>query len=316
MFLALVGEHLYPCLMAASTASRNATRRWGAGTAAIVRALIAAKEPLTGVALAEAVGVSQPRASQVIRQLAEQTAVRPTEDGYVGRPAKLLDLYQRRSRPALVEAESYWYSTRPLSDQAARVLRLARATKTDVAFSADLGPDLLVPWRHPTLAVVYASGVLGLTDAGFVPAEGRPDASVIVRWTTDRTLLAPASPSPRIIDDIPLTDPIQQWWDLLDLGGEDRREAADRLRAVIVAQSQRLEPRLEGTLLDRPYTLASVNEPAHKPDDLDVDAAAFWLDTDIATMLSTVKPYEGPDEFVIDDLTEDEWDRFVAALSE
>ena len=113
--------------MAASTASKNAVRRWGAGTAAIARALIAAEEPLTGVALAEAVGVSQPRASQVIRQLAEQTAVRATDDGYVGRPAKLLDLYERRSRPALVEAESYWYSTRPLSDQAARVLRLARA---------------------------------------------------------------------------------------------------------------------------------------------------------------------------------------------
>jgi hypothetical protein len=149
----------------------------------------------------------------------------------------LLDLYERRSRPALVEAESYWYSTRPLSDQAVRVLRLARATKTDVAFSADLGPDLLVPWRHPTLAVVYASGALGLRDVGFVPAEGRADASLIVRWTTDRTLLAPASPWPRIVDGFPLTDPTQQWWDLIDLGGEDRREAADRLRAAIMART-------------------------------------------------------------------------------
>lgn len=223
--------------MTASTASKNAVRRWGAGTAAIARALIVAKEPLTGVALAEAVGVSQPRASQVIRQLAEQTAVRATEDGYVGRPAQLLDLYERRARPALVEAESYWYSTRPLSDQAARVLRLARATKTDVAFSADLGPDLLVPWRHPTLAVVYANGVLDLSDAGFVRAEGRADASVIVRWTTDRTLLTPAPPWPRFVDDIPLTDPTQQWWDLLDLGGEDRREAADRLRRAIIGHA-------------------------------------------------------------------------------
>lgn len=220
--------------MAASTASRNAVRRWGAGTAAIARALIAAKRPLTGVALAEAVGVSQPRASQVIRQLTEQASVHATNDGYVGRPAKLLDLYERRARPTLVQRESYWYSTRPLPDQATRVLRLARATTTDVAFSADLGPDLLVPWRHPTLAIVYARRALELNDAGFVPAEGRPDASVIVRWTTDRTLLAPASPWPRIVDDIPLTDPTQQWWDLLDLGGEDRREAADRLRAAII----------------------------------------------------------------------------------
>ena len=224
-------------LVAAPTASRNAVRRWGAGTAAITRVLIAAKEPLTGVALGEAVGVTQPRASQVIRQLTEQTAVRATDDGYVGRPAKLLDLYRRRARPALVQAESYWYSTRPLQDQAARVIHLARVATTDVAFSADLGPDLLVPWRHPTLVVVYASGALELSDAGFVPAEGRQDASVIVRWTSDRTLLAPASPWPRVVDDIPLTDPTQQWWDLLDLGGEDRREAAGRLRAAIVGHT-------------------------------------------------------------------------------
>ena len=94
-----------------------------------------------------------------------------------------------------------------------------------------------MPWRHPTLAVVYASGALDLSDAGFVQAEGRPDASVIVRWTTDRTLLAPAPPWPRVVDDIPLTDPTQQWWDLIDLGGEDRREAADRLRAAIVGHT-------------------------------------------------------------------------------
>jgi hypothetical protein len=59
-----------------------------------------------------------------------------------------------------------------------------------------------------------------------------------------------------------------------------------------------------------------VTEPAHQPDGLDVDAAAFWLDTDLETMLATVRSYAGPDEFAIEDLTDDEWDRFVAALSE
>ena len=59
-----------------------------------------------------------------------------------------------------------------------------------------------------------------------------------------------------------------------------------------------------------------MNEPAHQPDDLDVDAAAFWLDRDLEAVFETVKPYEGPDEFAIEGLTDDEWDRFVAALSE
>ena len=59
-----------------------------------------------------------------------------------------------------------------------------------------------------------------------------------------------------------------------------------------------------------------MTEPAQQSDDLEVDSAAFWLDTDLDTMLATVKPYEGAGEFAIEDLTDDEWDRFVVALSE
>ncbi|MEO6157649.1 MAG: hypothetical protein ABIQ39_08450 [Ilumatobacteraceae bacterium] len=163
--------------------------------------------------------------------------MRTTDDGYVGRAAKLLDLYQRRARPSLVEAESFWYSTRPPTEQAARVVNLARGKGASVAVSADLAPDLLVPWRHPTLAIVYASAALTMSDAGFVQAEGRADASIILRWTADRTLLTPSRPWPPMVNGIPITDPVQQWWDLMELGGEDRRQAADRLRQAIIAKN-------------------------------------------------------------------------------
>jgi len=223
--------------MAAPIASRNAARRWGAGTAAIARALIAADQPITGVAIADAVGVSQPRVSQVLKQFAGYDAVRATEDGYVGRRSALLDLYEHRSRPLLIEPESCWYSTRPMSDQATRIIARAHGIDVDLAFSADLAPDLLVPWRHPTLTAIYANAALDLTDAGFVRAEGRADASIIVRWTGDPTLLVPRPSWPRVVDGLPITDPVQQWWDLLDLGGEDRQEAADRLRRAIVERT-------------------------------------------------------------------------------
>lgn len=221
--------------MATAVASRNAAvRRWGAGTAAIARLLVAADAPLTGVAIAESVGVSQPRASQVLKQLAAHDAVRATKSGYVGRPARLLDLYRRRARPQLVQPESYWYSTRAPAEQAHRIVDVATTRRTPIAFSADLAPDLLVPWRHPTLTVVYTTTSLQLDAAALVPAEGRGDASVIVRWTSDATLLSPAPPWPREVDGIPIADPVQQWWDLLDLGGEDRGEAAERLRRAIL----------------------------------------------------------------------------------
>lgn len=63
-------------------------------------------------------------------------------------------------------------------------------------------------------------------------------------------------------------------------------------------------------------TLQAVNEPLRQPDDLDVAAAGFWADADLEALLANTKPYEGPNAFVIDDLTDDEWDRFVAALDE
>lgn len=223
--------------MPTQVASSSAVRRWGAGTAAAARLLIATNEPLTGVAIAQAVGVTQPRVSQIIKQLTGHEAVRATEAGYVGRRARLLELYRQRTRPHLVEPESYWYSTRPAAQQAEQILGAAQDTGSALAFSADLATDLLVPWRHPTLTVVYAADRLVLEPAGLVPAEGRADASIILRWTRDPTLLSPAPPWPPEVEGVPVVDPVQQWWDLLDLGGEDRREAADRLRSAILNRS-------------------------------------------------------------------------------
>lgn len=217
--------------------SKNVVRRWGAGTAAVVRLLVAPDLPMTGVAIAAAAGVTQPRASQILKQLAELDAVSATPDGYVGDPAKLLGLYGARTRPHLVEPESYWYSTRPLTEQASRVQTLAAERGTAIAFSADLAPDLLAPWRHPTVMIAYTADRLPAADAGFVPAEGRADANLILRWTDDHRLLSPAPPWLDEVDGYTMTDPCQQWWDLFDLGGEDRAEAADRLRSAIVART-------------------------------------------------------------------------------
>jgi len=212
-------------------------RKWGPGTAAIARALIAAKAPMTQVALARAVGVSQPRASQVLKHFLDAQAVSASPGGYRGRPARLLELYRDRARPHLAAPETFWFSTRPLVDQAHRITDVAREAEVAVAFSADLGPDLLAPWRHPTLTIVYADRDLPLDSAGLVPAESRVDASILWRHTSDATLLTVPETWPQTVEDVPLTDPVQQWWDLHDLGSEDRREAADRLRRAIIEKS-------------------------------------------------------------------------------
>jgi hypothetical protein len=215
----------------------RSARPWGPGTSAIVRALVATTDAVSQVELASLIGVSQPRVSQVLSRLSEAAALKSTADGYVGRRERLIDLYVADHRPALVGPDAPWYSLQPMREQVDRLCAHARRTSTRVAVSADLAPDLLAAWRHPSLTVIYATEALDLTSVGFVRADGRVDATVLVRHTSDSTQLAAFEPWPRTIDDVPLADPVQQIWDLHDLGGEDRLEAADRLRQAVLDRS-------------------------------------------------------------------------------
>lgn len=212
-------------------------RPWGPGTSAIVRALVAASAPVSQVELASLVGVSQPRVSQVLARLSTTRAVESTVEGYGGRPVQLIEMYLADHRPALAGPDAAWYSLQPMREQVERACAHARSISTRVAVSADLAPDLLAAWRHPTLTVIYAADALDLSAAGFVRAEGRIDATMLVRHTTDSLLLAACEPWPRVVDGIPVVDPVQQIWDLHDLGGEDRAEAAGRLRRAVLDRS-------------------------------------------------------------------------------
>jgi hypothetical protein len=64
-----------------------------------------------------------------------------------------------------------------------------------------------------------------------VQAQGQHDANIIVRLPKDRSVF----PDPALISELagtkmPLADPTQMIWDLQQLGGADRLEAADHLR--------------------------------------------------------------------------------------
>jgi hypothetical protein len=189
---------------------------------------------VTQVELASLIGVSQPRVSQVLARLSSAGTMKPTADGYVGQRERLIDLYLADHHPARVGPDTPWYSLLSMREQVAGVCSHAQRASVRVAVSSDLAPDLLAAWRHPTLTIVYTTDALDLSSVGFVRAQGRVDATLLVRHTSDSTLLAAFEPWPRSVDGIPLVDPLQQIWDLHDLGGEDRGEAADRLRRAVL----------------------------------------------------------------------------------
>lgn len=205
----------------------------GSGSLAIIRALIGlppgTNEAPGTTALANQVGVSQPRASQVLhRLLALELVTRSSQGRWLPDREALLDRFLSEYRgPG--GSERYLYSLDAPNEVAARVAQLA--DERSLAVSADVGPDLLHAWRHPTVVILYARQLPDLDRLGAVDAEGRHDANVIVRSPDDGSVF----PTDLLVADmgsveVPLADPTQQVWDLLDLGGADRLEAAGRLR--------------------------------------------------------------------------------------
>ena len=212
----------------------------GSGSLAVVRALISFRddedeEPGASTLAAQA-GVTQPRASQILAGLAELGLVEKTERRRwrPDRPALLDRFLTEYKGPG--GSNEYGYSLDSPLEVGVAFSRLAARQRRGVrrprlAVSADVGPDLLTPWRTPTVIVMYANEAVDLRRIGIVPAQGQDDANVILRSPSDRSVW----PMPTLVAnagqaEIPLADPTQMLWDLADLGGDDRLEAAGELR--------------------------------------------------------------------------------------
>lgn len=217
----------------AAPAPRRKTLPRGFGSFAIIRALISLRgheEPHGATALAAQAKVSQPRASQVLRQLQSLQLVERTGSGQ-WRPHReaLLDRFLAEY-PGPGGSERYFYSL-DAPTQVALHAAHASTPQRPVAVSADVGPDLIRAWRRPSLLILYVKHVIDPADLGLVEAQGRHDANVIIRMPDDQSVFpAHALVAQLSGAEIPLADPSQMIWDLEDLGGADRMEAAERLR--------------------------------------------------------------------------------------
>ncbi|MBO0823587.1 MAG: hypothetical protein J2P27_06970 [Actinobacteria bacterium] len=212
---------------------RRRTLPRGSGSYAVIRTLIGLNlddGTVGATGLASHAKVSQPRASQVLRQLHGLGLIDRADRGrWRPRREELLDRFLAEyDGPG--GSEQYFYSLDPLAEVAVRMARTP-ADEHELAVSADLGPDLIRPWRSPSHLIVYTDGALDAADLDSVEATGKADANVIVRMPADQSVF----PSQRLTGEfngasIGLADPAQMIWDLHDLGGADRAEAAERLR--------------------------------------------------------------------------------------
>jgi DNA-binding transcriptional ArsR family regulator len=221
-------------------ATKKRTLPRGAGSSAVIRALIRFRrdeaEDAGATALAEQVGVSQPRASQVLHRLRDLELVDSIGHGrWRPRREALLDRFLAEY-PGPGGSESYLYGLDSPADISIRVSD-AIAPQNLIAISADVGPDLIVPWRRPSIVILYAKRLLDPTSLGLVEAHGKHDANVIVRMPEDTSVFTPPMLTAELGGrEIVLADPAQQIWDLQDLGGADRMESAERLREWLLAR--------------------------------------------------------------------------------
>lgn len=209
----------------------------GSGSLAIIRSLIrfplGTNEEPGATALAKQVGVSQPRASQVLHKLLELDLITRSPEGrWLPDREALLDRFLSDYHGPGGSVR-YLYSLGSPNEVTPRA-----AQQTDgasLAVSADVGPDLLLAWRRPSVVILYARQLLNLGRLALVDAQGRHDANVIIR-TPDDASVFPTNLLIADMDgvDVPLADPTQQIWDLQDLGGADRLEAAGKLREWVL----------------------------------------------------------------------------------
>ncbi|HZT64809.1 MAG TPA: hypothetical protein VFA11_03385 [Acidimicrobiales bacterium] len=212
----------------------------GPGSLAIIRTLIrfgrSETEEHTGSSLAAQARVSQPRASQVLHRLQALDLVRRSDSGrWIPDRAALLDRFLAEYRGPQAW-EKYLYTLDMPSDVALRAARSAPTTGP-IAVSADVGPDLITPWRRPSILILYAAQDIPLSELGVVEAQGTHDANVILRIPRDTSVFA----VPEFVADfqgveVPLADLSQQIWDLHFLGGADRLEAAGLLREWLLSR--------------------------------------------------------------------------------
>ncbi|MGP8206695.1 MAG: hypothetical protein ACLQVK_11720 [Acidimicrobiales bacterium] len=206
----------------------------GPGSWGVIRSLIAAPGLAVEVsALRSPRHITAARTYQVLEKLSALGLVEPAQRGS-WRPDKegLLDRYLAEY-PGPGGSVSYLYSL----DEPLELACRASGTATGVVISGDVGADLLVPWRRPDHLVAYSgSGAFLDKRLGATPAHGRHDSNITWRVPEDTSIFYLAGPVSIEGAEVMVADPVHLIWELGALGGDDRLEAAEKLRTWLLSR--------------------------------------------------------------------------------
>jgi DNA-binding Lrp family transcriptional regulator len=210
-------------------------RRWGAPN--VVRTLILGG-PQSQREIAAVAGVSQPRVSQVFRELENASLIRGRVAGSAWPPGSktwvipdfsALVSHWLRTYPGPGGVTTYWYGLSSPADQASAAVG---ALSDRAMISADVAADLLAPWARPHRAVVYARVGTDLSVAGLTPAPA-DQATLVLTVPADQGVWAYPT---RSRSGIALADPLQVLWDLTQTDSPDTSQATAHLLAWLTTR--------------------------------------------------------------------------------
>lgn len=179
---------------------------------AVWRALLAGAPRNDQVRLAELAGASQGSVSNALRQLPDD------EDA-----AKLFDELVARY-PGPGGQSFYWWSDRPMDEQAKRL------TARGALMSGDFAADAIAPWRVSERVVGYTKDPIDLASDGYVLTD-ESDYTTLVTIPSDPTLWSTAAAWGKE----GVVDPAIAAYDVLRTATTgDQDEAVDKLREYAV----------------------------------------------------------------------------------
>jgi MarR family protein len=181
--------------------------------------------------------VSQPRVSQVLKNLAGQGLVRSAAasrrtwvvSDWDGLLQHWLDRY-----PGPGGVTTYWYGVKNPALQAEAAVGVLQNPGTRVLLSGDVAADLLAPWGRPVQATVYTDAGADLSPAGLTPSPASeatlalvvPEDPGVWRIAHDWWRSLPAE-LPR--SGLPLADPVQVLHDIRRTGNVDAGQMFEAL---------------------------------------------------------------------------------------
>jgi hypothetical protein len=220
-----------------STSSPRGKSRFpsGGGGLGVVRSLLNnlnTEENTTGALAVAAGGITSQRASQVLHSLEKLEVVIRAGNG-VWKPdrEKLLDLFLDSYRgPG--GFRSFYYTAENLHEAVSLIAK--NANSESLRISADVASDLLVGSFKPRVALIYLSDPYRFPRTYFIPTVHQDDANVIAIEPADNSVVRVRSGIHLPDGEMEIVDPAQLIYDLQTLGGDEREDAAGRIRTWLL----------------------------------------------------------------------------------